>query len=235
MQSFDVFKVGDTVYVFRVEDKRVPVVCPDCQDTRKWTVRTPAGDTWDVTCPRCNGAKYEFQQPHRLSTQLTVETATINEISIRQRKRHKGEEVDTWVEYNFTGGTYRKAERVFATAVEAEAAGQDEMAKELTKDEERWKAERERVAKYAGETLLDVVRAQAQQEKKDIEGKLDDLKERFLEAIKDPDYHGPKIKKGTYSAEITSEAMASWLNGIFDEAGLQGWSEEEIHEATCHC
>jgi hypothetical protein len=236
MQSFDVFKVGDEVYVYRVEHERVPVPCPDCSDTRKWKVTTPAGDSWEITCPRCNGAKYDFQQPHCIEAKLKVEAVTISEISIRQRKRYQGEEIDTWVEYTFKGGTYRKADRVFATHEEADAAGQVEMAKDLTADEKRWKEERERVAKYAGETLLDVVRAQARQEKKGLEDKLDALKEGFLEAIRNPDFDGPELRKGVFgSSEITSAAMAEWLNGIFSEAELDGWTKEEIHEATCHC
>ena len=58
----------------------------------------------------------------------------------------------------------------------------------------------------------------------------------IAKAIRNPDFDGPKLRKGVFgNSEVTSEAMATWLNGIFSEADLDGWSEEEIHEATCHC
>lgn len=239
MQSFDAFKVGDTVYVYKIEHVRVPVPCPDCKDTRTWTVTTKAGDTWDVTCPRCNGAKYDFQQPHRLATKLEVLPAVVSEVTIRQRKHYNADEIGTWIDYNLKQdktSIHRRNDGVFATEEDARAAGEAEMVRDLTKDKQRWQEKRERVAKYASATVLDAVMGKGFQAKRDIEDKLEKLKEGFLEAIKSPDFDGPKLRKGVFgNPEITSEAMAEWLNGIFSEAELDGWSEEEIHEATCHC
>ena len=236
MQSFDAFKVGDTVYKPRVHHKRVPVTCPDCNDQRTWRVMS-ATDEFTITCPRCEGGKYDFQQPHRTELTLDIEETQVIEVTIRQRENYKAPGVGTWIDYTLKGHGSGSQDSVFATRDLAQARGEEMLAKHAAEEDQRWAKERERIVKYAGETLMRVLIEKANVSKNELETKLDDLKERFLEAIRDPGWSGPKIKRAYSGAlgEITSEAMAEWLNGIFSEANLDGWSEEEIHEATCHC
>ena len=242
MQSFDIFKVGDTVYAPSVDHKRVPVTCPDCNDKRTWRVIT-AANRFTITCPRCNGAQYDWQQPHRTELTLEIREYVVHGVSIDwERHRDVGEGLVTRVRYSlYNGEKYAGngfgASSVFPSREAAEAAGSEMLAKHAAEEDKRWAEQRERVAKSAGETVVQVISEKANASKKEIERKLDDLKERLTSAIRHPSLYGPKLRKeGAFgSYEITSETMAEWLNELFSEAGLDGWSEEEIHEATCHC
>jgi hypothetical protein len=47
------FSVGDEVFVATVTTTEKHVECPDCLGSRKWTVSTPAGETFEVDCQTC--------------------------------------------------------------------------------------------------------------------------------------------------------------------------------------
>lgn len=47
------YSVGAHVYGAETELRPLPQVCPDCLGTFKWTITTPAGETFSVDCGTC--------------------------------------------------------------------------------------------------------------------------------------------------------------------------------------
>lgn len=48
------FIIGQTVYRPRVTSTEAQLSCPDCLGTRKWSVTTPGGATFEARCQRCS-------------------------------------------------------------------------------------------------------------------------------------------------------------------------------------
>lgn len=47
------FRIGDTVWIARTSSQSTMLPCPDCKNTRKWLVTTPAGAQFECACQRC--------------------------------------------------------------------------------------------------------------------------------------------------------------------------------------
>lgn len=47
------YKIGDKVYEGYAETVKIPIVCPDCNDTRKCEIHFPNDRRVIATCPRC--------------------------------------------------------------------------------------------------------------------------------------------------------------------------------------
>jgi hypothetical protein len=48
------YHIGETVWSWYTKQERKRLPCPDCLDTKKWTVKTPAGEAFEVPCQRCS-------------------------------------------------------------------------------------------------------------------------------------------------------------------------------------
>lgn len=49
------YAIGDTVFTADTHTHATRLPCPDCKDSKTWTVTTPAGESFDVECQRCAG------------------------------------------------------------------------------------------------------------------------------------------------------------------------------------
>lgn len=49
------FAMGQSVFRATHDEAVDKLPCPDCLDTNKWSVTTPAGKTYEVECQRCRG------------------------------------------------------------------------------------------------------------------------------------------------------------------------------------
>lgn len=239
MQTFDAFAVGDKIFVPSVRQKDVATTCPDCLGEKLWTITMPSGVSKTIDCPRCDGGNKDWLRPRRYERTLEISEAEVSEVSIRTSKAYKSEEIRTRIDYNTVspyignighGNAYRSIQ-------EAEEAGKVLLAQEGVLDEARFREERERTEKRAGQDILTALQAKANEQFRDLDFKIDQLKEKMLEAIQHPTLYGPKMIRAYTGGpqEITSQAMADWLSGLFSEADLEGWSEQELQEALCHC
>lgn len=73
------YKIGDVVWLGSTECDVAQFPCPDCKDTKKWTITTPGGGVYETTCQRCSrhfnqynvpSLFYEVHKP--VATRLTI-------------------------------------------------------------------------------------------------------------------------------------------------------------------
>lgn len=198
-----------------------------------------SGAPREIDCPRCKGGKsgYEFLRPKRYERILEINEYVISEISIRRMKSHNSDDVRTHISYTtspYSGST--SPDKIFTDRDSAAVAGDAMMVADATRTETEWDKDQKRAEAMAGVDILAAFQMQANKATDDLKDKIERLRQAMMDAIKYPYGDGPKLSKPTYgSAEITSQAMAEWCNGLLDHAGIDGWSEGELHEALCDC
>lgn len=230
--------VNTTVYVPSIETKAIPVTCPDCDGRGTWTV-IMGRRTAEVTCPRCYGrSDREFLAPRRFERVLKITEHVITEATVRHRRDHQDKEVvRTSIDYSlapYSGNT--RPESVFLTREEAEARGAELLVEDEKREHEEWRKKLKLTEERAGMDIVRALQARADKTSKEWKDKIDRLRAKLLEAIAFPSLYGPEIKRdvlGVY--EVKSQSLATWINELLEEAGIDTLSEEEIHEATCHC
>lgn len=236
----ETLSVGTTVYIPSVTTKHVPVVCPDCRDEHKWLISTPSGHKREIDCPRCHGGTttYEWLRPRRHERTLVIAECVITEASVRQRRDHKdASTVHTSVHYAVSpglGSIY--PDRIFTSRDLAEEAGAKLLAADAERENEDWRKELKRGEDRAGMDIMAALEAKAFSKQKALSSNIDTLRDKMLEAIRYPTLYGPKLARRSYGGdELTSQALADWLNGLLNAANLDGWSESDLHEALCDC
>jgi hypothetical protein len=238
MQSFESFAIGDKIFVPSVRQKEVLVTCPDCLDEKAWTVSTPSGITKTIECPRCNGGKDNWLIPKRYEQTLEIKETTIAKVSIRSAKKYKSEEIAVSISYD-TEAPYCGSvdhEKVYLTHEAAAEAGAIMMAEYTATEDKRWRENRERDEKRAGQDIITAIQSVANKDYKDLEYKVDQLREKMLDAIRYPNSNGPTLEKRLYGApELTSQGLADWFSQMLRDCELEDWTENELHEALCHC
>jgi hypothetical protein len=236
MHDKKIFNVGDTVYVPAVEYTEERVRCPDCLGEGTWIVSTPSSlHSMTIACPRCKGGAIDWLLPRKRTAKTKIAEVRVSEVTVRERG-HKGE-VHTSVTYGtspYSGWIDRNG--AFRTHEEAETAAALLMVEHEGKEKSDWEKERERELERAGRKIVDALNDAANERASGLEQKISKLKEEMLGAIRWPTIDGPKITTKSYGGpEILAGDLAEWLNGLLNEADIVGISEEEIHEATCHC
>lgn len=148
------FQVGDVVWIGEAVRTRKQKPCPDCKDTKEWTVTTPAGSEFKTKCQRCGSQNYSRMDEH-LSLDYyeavpLVSRRTVGSIEVKTHGYHGNGITGGSVQYmcNETGapssgsvyyeggdGRHLRATEAEALA-DAEAEALDENRK-LTMDPER--------------------------------------------------------------------------------------------------
>jgi hypothetical protein len=228
----DVFDIGTAAYSPHVANKKVKTQCPDCLGEKSWTITMPSGVRRKMACPRCDGD--HIYLPHRYERTLEIREITITNVEVRW-STYRGD-LSRSVRYETTPACYGLSEKnTFLTREEAEAAGAILLAEAVKDDESEWREEVKRAAEQSGQKILTVFRNNAERKAKKLEEKIDTLRDKMLEAIKFPSLYGPKVTSRTYSVEITAQNMADWFSQMLSESDIEGWSDEELHEALCQC
>jgi hypothetical protein len=235
----ETLSVGTTVYVPSITHKEVIMDCPDCRGEHKWIIRTPSGHSHTIECPRCKGGKsgYEFLRPKRYERTLEIHERVICEVEVRQRKDHKTEDVRTHIAYTtspHSGSLY--PDKIFTSRDAAEDAGAAMMIEDAKREKAEWEKDQKRAEDRAGLDVMAALQSRADKATADLNSKIERLREAMMEGIKYPHGDGPKLTK-TYggNSELTSQSLAEWCNELLSEADLETWSEEDLHEALCHC
>jgi hypothetical protein len=237
-QSFEAFAVGDTVFIPSVKRIEIPVKCPDCHGTKYWHVYITGADKRRmIECPRCKGGKdgYDFLIPKRYEHKVEIVEAKITEVKIKVGRKYQSEEIATTISYetNPHSGCLQEG-RCCATREQAETVGQVLLEASIENEDKRYSEARQRDEERAGRDILAALSAHANQNYKELEAKVEKLREKMLEAISNEE--GPEISKPSYgSPEISADSLASWLEELLSSADLPGFSESELHEAKCHC
>jgi hypothetical protein len=238
MPTFDTFAVGDTVFVPRVHSKDIDVTCPDCLGENQWVISTPSGISRTIDCPRCMGGKrdYAWMKPKRYERTLEIQELKITEVCITSRKAHNRDEVDTSISYQLAGGWSMQRRGLYLTRAEAEVAGAALLAEGVKEEHASYLAE---LKKNEERSAMDIIRAfesKAYERARALDEKIERLKEKMMDAVKYPSLNGPKVTRRSYGGdEITPHSLLEWMQELLSEADIDGWSEEEVHEATCHC
>lgn len=235
----ETLSVGTSVYVPTIKTTDIMLECPDCRGEHKWIVSTPSGHSHTIDCPRCKGGdrRYEFLRPKRRERTLAILEAKICEVTVHQRADDKTGEVKVSVTYRTAPylGHY-SAERVFSVLDDAEKAGRAMIEADVNREKAEWEKEDKHAEARAGLHIMAALQARADEKRKSLDEKIEALRDKMLEAIKYPSLYGPSITRRSFGAdELTPAALAEWLDTMLTDAGLDGWSESEIHEATCHC
>lgn len=76
------YKIGDSVFFRSMEMRKEKQPCPDCLETRKWKVSTPAGDEFEIQCARCASGYFDAPGIHVSSWHPVVRPLTIGSIRI---------------------------------------------------------------------------------------------------------------------------------------------------------
>lgn len=236
-QTFSAFAIGDTIFVPHVGQKEIEVQCPDCLGSKTWRISTPAGTSKEIACPRCGGGERSWLLPKRYERSLEIKETTVSEVNIRHG-RHTRDSA-TFLSISYSTAPYIghvDHAKAFGAREEAAAAGDVMMAKAAEREHEEWRKQREREEARAGHDIIQALNEEANRKLEFHKSNVEALREKLFDAIRYPTLYGPKINSRSYGgAEISSEAMAEWLQKLLGDAGLETWSESELHEAMCHC
>lgn len=195
------FELGATVYRPTLETVKRSVECPDCHGTGKWEARSPAGDTYEIACPRCNpfgsGARsltWREYTPY-------VEPFTVG--AIEKVINEDGEKVQ-YMAFKSGGMTVKHTE-VFATSEEAHARAVEIVA-DVAEKRGDWKKKRDLVEQLRHLNFKDAEIEAAKREARDAGQELDDLRAKICEAIRDSDgNHDEAIEEIKEIAEYNEE------------------------------
>lgn len=125
------YSLGAQVFSFSVHQSSQQLPCPDCRDTKQWTVMTPAGESFTVSCQRC-GRHYSSDLPTSLYRQTwtpMVRALTIGQIKIETPQVSSWDQDDVHYMCNETGigsGNVYGESTLFATEAEALARATEE-------------------------------------------------------------------------------------------------------------
>lgn len=121
------FTIGDHAFCGRVESTKRERECPDCKGTKKWKCTTPAGEEFQIQCPRCTNS-YGVPQLHYYEAAARIDALTIGSVRI-DTSAIEGETVAYMChETGIGSGSIWYENRLFATREEAEAQAAIEVA-----------------------------------------------------------------------------------------------------------
>lgn len=234
MEHFEALPIGTTIFVPSIESKTIEVECPDCKGTKYWHVYA-GKQNFMIDCPRCDGGKCDWLKPKRHEYAAKVEETTVKSVRIESGRAH-GSETETYTRIYYETSPYMGSiSEPYITREAAEAAAEIKLQQALEREQSDWDKDRERDAKRAGMEIVRVIEARASRNAQALQDKIDSLKRAMLDAIRDGD--GPELRRPYSGAapEMTPQAIADFLANILSEANINGFTEDELHEAMCHC
>jgi predicted RNA-binding Zn-ribbon protein involved in translation (DUF1610 family) len=136
--------VGDVVWKITSERKVVRFDCPDCLGSKSWECTSPAGQSYEVDCPRCTGSYSPFSGVHgskipgldRAIWHHSVMAGVVTYIKIDKLWDHdEGKARPDYYYLDGSANSYVNGVDLYATKEEAEAVAKLKNAEELAKDE----------------------------------------------------------------------------------------------------
>lgn len=118
------YSVGDTVWLAATTTTQKQHNCPDCLGSRKWEAKSPAGDDFTFSCPRCTA---NYSAHDELSLTYTahaprVERLTIGSVRVNTADTERGDEPVSYMcrETGVGSGTVYRQSQLFPSKDEAE-------------------------------------------------------------------------------------------------------------------
>lgn len=206
------YKKGDVVYYIEKTTIEHRPPCPDCQGTKLWAVKTPAGEEFNVSCPRCGGG-YGVPPLRYWEPSFTIIPRTIGLIKINDWS-------DTPVSYMCTesgigsGSVYYEKD-LFADKDVARDVGniwlEEAKIEYAAKKETQHNA---RAKELSVRTFVNAKIEEAQQAQQDSESKLRNL----LYALNDEACSN--FYDGSYNTIIKEEDCRKFINHLLVKAGF---------------
>jgi hypothetical protein len=155
------YAIGDVVFYATTHQTSEKLPCPDCLDTREWTVTTKTGEAFAVTCQRCVDSYRRAETPSltRNTWKPSTRTLTIGKITIEAGHTDVRRDPITYMchETGVGSGSVYYESNLFATEAEALVAGQAEA--DALKAQWEAKAEPKRLLEISRLTFRDVFAA----------------------------------------------------------------------------
>lgn len=125
------FEIGQAVYEGSTHESSEALPCPDCHDTRQWTVTTKAGESFAVSCQRCAGGYRSADTPSlsRRTFLPAVKELTIGRVTIQAGPLNWADDEPVNYMCSETGvgsGRVYKESQLHATAEEAQSFAEGE-------------------------------------------------------------------------------------------------------------
>ena len=137
------FDIGQTVWHASTTTQQFRHKCPDCNDTRAWEAKSPAGGVFGIPCPRCS---VQHMTNDELRLEYTKFVPSVRQLTIGQIRASTiiGDGYDAGNSYmccetGIGSGTVFNERDLFATKEEAYAAAEIKAAA-TNSDEELWVA-----------------------------------------------------------------------------------------------
>jgi hypothetical protein len=222
------YLIGQPVWFASTVQSKEPIPCPDCKETGKWKVITPAGDEWEHDCLRCGGSgKLSAASASPVVRQLTI--GQVRTVQDADGTKHEYMCNETGV----GGGSVYRHDQLFVTKQEAEQVASllvEERRKELS--EKPYEKRFRELSKYR---LKDVKVKEAEDRAYAAEARAERLLHRLLELdeypVWKPEAFGEEGKTGSIS--LTREQVRGvkrailWLCGKKDIDALLDYEAEE--------
>ncbi len=125
------YAIGDSVYGAHAAWLPDKVACPDCLGSAKWSVTTPAGETFEVRCHTCNEGWESSGKVRVYDWRPTVQALTIG--SVRMDTNDENPISYMCKETGVGSGTIHHEKKLFLTYDEA-WANAGELAKQYSLD-----------------------------------------------------------------------------------------------------
>lgn len=218
------YRVGDIIFAAGCKQVQEAVTCPDCLGQRKWLVRTPGGEQFEVPCGRC--ASSYTQLPGITATNFVPEPRTIciRSIEARSCKRHSAEEGPSVTYFNGDNccGTTIEESKAFATRDEALPASVSLAAEMLASWKERnsKQVNREELRAYH---IREALKGEALVELREIKEKYDKAISEITE-LPDQSYMLPFSSDRPTDAGL--KVVARYLLNELGESIPEEWGEE---------
>lgn len=84
------FNVGDLAWKVITETVEDVLPCPDCKGAKTWTVTTRVGETFEVTCQRCQGSIPRVPPLRRKRSTYRIVVLTIGSVRLDTADPHDG-------------------------------------------------------------------------------------------------------------------------------------------------
>lgn len=209
------FRMGEKVWCCWPSRRQVKVDCPDCLGKKRWKAITPAGEEFEVSCPRCSGGYSTVTRLGYDEPEMCVRELHIGSIEFRSTNELGQQYAYMCRETGIGSGSVYYEDALYHTREEALIAGDAKLVKLKAEDAVRYpeNAFRKEVSFYRFETVLLREKEEENREQRyKIEHLLDELNNLRYETLK-PTYE--------WQREISEQQIVEFLNTALEKAGFE--------------
>jgi hypothetical protein len=180
--------MGEKVWAYETFRDTELLPCPDCLDTRKWSVTFPSGQVEEVPCQRCSSAYHGNNmppRPTRVVFNVTTKQLTIGKISVTTKPNWESDDPVQYMchETGVGSGSIYSERNLFATQEDAQTAGYITAAEQTRKIQEQ--PEQKMIMKLSGLPLNTAIMKETWNSRWNVWYAYRRLREEVEDALKD--------------------------------------------------